>query len=199
MPTTGSPTIFEPVWGHCEPVSCARNPKLRRLENRATRPGREMTSNSAKPTPEKSGPRERARESPANAGFCTHYRKCLAEKDCLAGAGGFEPPYGGIKIRCLTAWRRPSIRLSAVRRTIQPPRRLRNRSRHRHMLKMPPRKSGGTSRQRGHVNVFYIHMAPPSEHVPKKLNDFFDNNMLQHVDIARFLIARTIPSEGRAR
>src|SRR5580704_9565231 len=27
----------------------------------------------------------------------------------LAGAGGFEPPYGGIKIRCLTAWRRPNV------------------------------------------------------------------------------------------
>ena len=26
----------------------------------------------------------------------------------LAGAGGFEPPYGGIKIRCLTTWRRPN-------------------------------------------------------------------------------------------
>ena len=26
----------------------------------------------------------------------------------LAGAGGFEPPHGGIKIRCLTAWRRPN-------------------------------------------------------------------------------------------
>jgi hypothetical protein len=25
----------------------------------------------------------------------------------MAGAGGIEPPYGGIKIRCLTAWRRP--------------------------------------------------------------------------------------------
>src|SRR5580692_5724966 len=25
----------------------------------------------------------------------------------MAGAGGFEPPYGGIKIRCLTAWLRP--------------------------------------------------------------------------------------------
>ena len=25
----------------------------------------------------------------------------------LAGAGGIEPPNGGIKIRCLTAWRRP--------------------------------------------------------------------------------------------
>ena len=25
----------------------------------------------------------------------------------VAGAGGFEPPHGGIKIPCLTAWRRP--------------------------------------------------------------------------------------------
>jgi hypothetical protein len=25
----------------------------------------------------------------------------------MAGAGGFEPPYGGIKIRCLTTWLRP--------------------------------------------------------------------------------------------
>ena len=27
----------------------------------------------------------------------------------LAGAGGFEPPDGGIKIRCLTAWLRPNM------------------------------------------------------------------------------------------
>jgi hypothetical protein len=27
----------------------------------------------------------------------------------LAGAGGFEPPHGGIKIRCLTAWLRPKL------------------------------------------------------------------------------------------
>jgi hypothetical protein len=26
----------------------------------------------------------------------------------MAGAGGIEPPHGGIKIRCLTAWRRPN-------------------------------------------------------------------------------------------
>ncbi len=35
--------------------------------------------------------------------------------DWLAGAGGFEPPYGGIKIHCLTTWRRPN-RLSGKRR-----------------------------------------------------------------------------------
>src|SRR5882724_11490224 len=28
--------------------------------------------------------------------------------DWLAGAGGFEPPHGGIKIHCLTTWRRPN-------------------------------------------------------------------------------------------
>jgi hypothetical protein len=27
----------------------------------------------------------------------------------MAGAGGFEPPHGGIKIRCLTAWLRPNM------------------------------------------------------------------------------------------
>ena len=26
----------------------------------------------------------------------------------LAGAGGFEPPHGGIKVRCLTTWLRPN-------------------------------------------------------------------------------------------
>ena len=26
----------------------------------------------------------------------------------MAGAGGFEPPNGGIKTRCLAAWRRPN-------------------------------------------------------------------------------------------
>lgn len=27
----------------------------------------------------------------------------------MAGVGGFEPPHGGIKIRCLTAWLHPNI------------------------------------------------------------------------------------------
>src|SRR5690606_36360293 len=27
----------------------------------------------------------------------------------VAGAGGFEPPHGGIKIRCLTTWLRPIV------------------------------------------------------------------------------------------
>src|SRR5262249_54056628 len=32
----------------------------------------------------------------------------------MAGAGGFEPPHGGIKIRCLTAWLRPMLLLSQI-------------------------------------------------------------------------------------
>src|SRR6202158_297101 len=35
--------------------------------------------------------------------------------DWLAGAGGFDPPHGGIKIHCLTTWRRPNM-LSGKRR-----------------------------------------------------------------------------------
>src|SRR5258708_24962671 len=27
----------------------------------------------------------------------------------MAGVEGFEPPYGGIKTRCLTAWRHPNL------------------------------------------------------------------------------------------
>jgi hypothetical protein len=51
-----------------------------------------------------------------------HFRAYLAflgtpsrTPDCLAGAGGFEPPHGGIKIHCLTTWRRPN-KLSGKRR-----------------------------------------------------------------------------------
>lgn len=37
--------------------------------------------------------------------FCASF---LGGRYFLAGAGGFEPPHGGIKIRCLTAWLRPN-------------------------------------------------------------------------------------------
>src|SRR5437899_10054849 len=48
------------------------------------------------------------------------YCNQLAE---LAGAGGFEPPYGGIKIRCLTTWLRPNrYRKAAYKRfCVRPP------------------------------------------------------------------------------
>jgi hypothetical protein len=38
----------------------------------------------------------------------------------LAGAGGIEPPNGGIKIRCLTAWLRPNCRSQTARRRAAP-------------------------------------------------------------------------------
>ncbi len=45
----------------------------------------------------------------------------------LAGAGGFEPPNAGTKIRCLTTWRRPNLRAQSVLRpTLIAPRRRRN-------------------------------------------------------------------------
>src|SRR5271165_2581125 len=46
-------------------------------------------------------------------------------RSTLAGAGGFEPPYRGIKIRCLTTWLRPKRlgRLTARRPSRQQDRR----------------------------------------------------------------------------
>ncbi len=32
----------------------------------------------------------------------------------MAGVGGFEPPHGGIKIRCLTAWLHPKTILTGI-------------------------------------------------------------------------------------
>jgi hypothetical protein len=42
---------------------------------------------------------------------------------------------------------------------------------------------------------------PPTlalEQAPKKLIDFFDKSLLQHFDVERFLIVRTIPFERKA-
>ena len=51
------------------------------------------------------------KEVPVGEGFPTQRTDivCLI----MAGAGGFEPPYGGIKIRCLTTWLRPIARASS--------------------------------------------------------------------------------------
>jgi hypothetical protein len=46
------------------------------------------------------------RSSPT--GPTTIQNDALTYRHNLAGAGGIEPPNGGIKIRCLTAWLRPS-------------------------------------------------------------------------------------------
>jgi hypothetical protein len=37
------------------------------------------------------------------------------------------------------------------------------------------------------------------EHVPAKLHDFADKNMLQFIDLARFLFAQVNPPERKAR
>jgi hypothetical protein len=50
----------------------------------------------------------RARKGPRNAGLCAAQGEVSEFHECLAGAGGFEPPDGGIKIRCLTTWLRPN-------------------------------------------------------------------------------------------
>src|SRR5271165_763612 len=39
----------------------------------------------------------------------THYFATWTISSKLAGVEGFEPPYGGIKTRCLTAWRHPNL------------------------------------------------------------------------------------------
>jgi hypothetical protein len=49
-----------------------------------------------------------------HAARAQEYKKYLKRgtqaRSGMAGAGGFEPPHAGIKIRCLTAWRRPNVR-----------------------------------------------------------------------------------------
>ena len=39
-------------------------------------------------------------KSPHLAGLSHQGKKILQKQECLAGAGGFEPPHGGIKIHC---------------------------------------------------------------------------------------------------
>jgi hypothetical protein len=47
-------------------------------------------------------------KAPENPGLSRSVLLTPENQECVAGAGGFEPPHGGIKIRCLTAWRRPN-------------------------------------------------------------------------------------------
>ena len=48
--------------------------------------------------------------SPATARFSRSRPRQMRRPDWLAGAPGFEPGNGGIKIRCLTTWLRPNGR-----------------------------------------------------------------------------------------
>src|SRR4029077_1778120 len=65
--------------------------------------------------PARSPVRNRYREPRKTPGFQRLDRRTPAHPDWLAGAGGFEPPYGGIKIRCLTTWLRPTKNRSSGR------------------------------------------------------------------------------------
>lgn len=53
------------------------------------------------------------RSPPENGRFSQHTGDDRERLNCLAGAGGFEPPNAGIKIRCLTTWLRPKTRQGA--------------------------------------------------------------------------------------
>jgi hypothetical protein len=48
----------------------------------------------------------------------------------LAGVEGFEPPYGGIKTRCLTAWRHPNSETNSQRLSPAAPCRRASAARH---------------------------------------------------------------------
>src|SRR6202167_2425915 len=57
---------------------------------------------------------------PANTEMDGDSNSLLSEDDIdpyheLAGGEGFEPPYGGIKTRCLTAWRHPNLEINHQR------------------------------------------------------------------------------------
>src|SRR5664279_2194727 len=48
--------------------------------------------------------------SSANSSSRTNFQSTnRSNRKNLAGVEGFEPPYGGIKTRCLTAWRHPNL------------------------------------------------------------------------------------------
>src|SRR5580698_3942666 len=48
------------------------------------------------------------RRGPRNAAHSPDHGEVAEFRECLAGAPGFEPGNGGVKIRCLTTWLRPN-------------------------------------------------------------------------------------------
>ena len=66
---------------------------------------KEDSENTGRRQTERGGTAPRA----ATATFAGVSQPKLEERR-LAGAGGFEPPNAGIKIRCLTTWLRPNMR-----------------------------------------------------------------------------------------
>src|SRR5690349_1299571 len=59
------------------------------------------------------------------ASFSPSFGSLQQRPHCLVGAGGLEPPNGGIKIRCLTAWLRPKAQGEAISLLVRYSQRLR--------------------------------------------------------------------------
>ena len=60
----------------------------------------------------------RARKGPPKAGLCAACGEVRKFTECVAGAGGFEPPYGGIKIQVLVLISQRSFRKFARNRSV---------------------------------------------------------------------------------
>jgi hypothetical protein len=98
----------EPVSSGLEPVCGDCGLKNRTFENRDLRlrgeTARQFEHFATRPVFET----PKSTKTPRKVGHAERGAKSLVSAECVAGAGGFEPPYGGIKIRCLTAWLRPN-------------------------------------------------------------------------------------------
>ena len=96
-------------------------------------------------------------EAPRNAALSARCGKVCGSGECVAGAGGFEPPHGGIKIRCLTAWRRPNAPADRRARTIK-----------RQLLPRNPCHSAapcaGAAAQKARCSGRYKRSGPPRQH-----------------------------------
>ena len=75
--------------------------------------GKNPPKTASKGSEKESQTRQAQPNIPGKTRLCAAAAKGLNSRECVAGAGGFEPPHGGIKIRCLTAWRRPNNSTSA--------------------------------------------------------------------------------------
>ena len=89
-----------------EPVSDLR---LQTFGNIAGSVRRFSPEYSEAPVIQESRDRAHNRKAPATARILAIQTDQTERPDWLAGAGGFEPPNGGIKIRCLTTWLRPNF------------------------------------------------------------------------------------------
>src|SRR5262249_60738572 len=107
---------------HGGKVSLPPRTKPGRLESDPARPppaagcgGRSQCYRKIEPPQTSTWRSNRGRKSPDCAPDCAESadrKNGESVARSMAGAGGLEPPNGGIKIRCLTTWLRPIRRLS---------------------------------------------------------------------------------------